>query len=182
MLTRKLQELINQIADERRLLLEAVTALSDAQLDYRPGEGGWSISDILHHLSLSDEANVKLSSIMLKQAAEKNLPPDGSPEASVLRSLDGLNGRLNTRVKAPDRVAPRSHLPAAQSLARLNASRQKLLDVVEELSRYDLAQLSWPHPFLGDLNLYQWLIMAGKHESRHTRQIGRIKADPLFPS
>ncbi|HKY05618.1 MAG TPA: DinB family protein [Blastocatellia bacterium] len=180
-LSRKLQEIVDSNARDRRSLFDSVSGLSASQLGYRPSDGEWSIEDILHHLAISDEANIKLASIMLRQAEEKNLPADPTPDESVLNSLDSLKEGLAQKVKAPDRVAPRSHLPAAESLARLEASRTKLNDAIERLASYDLDQLRWPHPFLGDLNLYQWLMMAGRHESRHTAQIDRIKSAPEFP-
>ena len=181
--SRKIQEVLDQISNQRQGLLDASSGLSDAQLDYKPSEAEWSISDILHHMALTDEANAKLAANMLKQASEKTLPADPTPEGSVLASLDEFMPKLATagRVQAPDRVAPRSHLPAAESIARLEVSRDKVVAAWERLSEYDVSGLTFPHPLLGDLNGYQWLIIAGRHESRHTDQIGRIKADPGFP-
>jgi len=180
--SKKLQEVLEQITNQRQGLLEASSSLSEAQLDYKPAESEWSISDILHHMALTDEATAKLAANMLKQAEEKNLAADPTPEASVLGSLDEFMPKISgARVKAPDRVAPRSHLPVGESIARLRASREKVITTVEQLSGYDLTGLTYPHPLLGELNGYQWLIIAGKHESRHTAQIARIKADPGFP-
>jgi hypothetical protein len=181
-LSRKLQEVVEAVSSDREALTEAVAGLSDNQLDYKPAEGDWSISDLLHHLALSDEANVKLTGVMLKQAEEKKLPPDPSPDESVLGCLDGFTETLGAKVKAPDRVAPRSHLPAPESLARLSASREQLMKSLAQLAAYDLSLLTWPHPFLGPLNMYQWLMMAGRHERRHTAQIERIKSSPGFPA
>jgi hypothetical protein len=180
-LTKKLQEIVDQITGERIALLEATKGLSEPQADWRPPGSDWSISDILHHLALTEDANMKLCFMMLKQAQEQSIPPDPSPEASVLDALDGFAGTIQTKVKAPERVAPRSQVRAEESLARLSASRERLLEAVDQLARYDLSQLVWPHPFLGRINLYQWLLMAGRHESRHTDQIARIKGDAAFP-
>lgn len=181
-LPRKLQEIADKISGEREALFQSVSDLTEQQLDYKATDDGWSISDVLHHLALSDEANVKLASLMLKQAEEKSLPPDPAPDASMLACLDHLTEPLNTKVKAPDRVAPRSHLPAEQSIARLKASREKLMSALEQLGQYDIGQLTFPHPFLGDLNTYQWLMMAGRHESRHVAQINKIRSDAAFPT
>ena len=182
-LTHKLQEVVDQISNERQALLEGTSGLTEAQLAFKPQDAQWSINDILHHLALTDEANSKLAANMLKQATEKSLPQDPTPEASVLDSLDGFEGRLSGgKFQAPERVAPRSHLPAAESLARLQASRERITATVEQLAAYDLRSLVYPHPLLGDLNAYQWLIIAGRHERRHTAQISRIKKDPDFPS
>lgn len=180
-LSKKLQEIVDSNSRDRQSLFDSVSGLSAAQLEYRPADGEWSIEDILHHLAISDEANFRLVSMMLKQAEEKGLPADPTPDQSVSNSLDDLKQALEQKVKAPDLVAPKSQLPAAESLARLEASRAKLNEAIERLASYDLGQLRWPHPFLGDLNLYQWLMMAGRHESRHAAQIARVKADPGFP-
>ena len=181
--SKKIQEVLDQISKQRQGLLDASSGLSEAQLDYKPAEDQWSISDILHHMALTDESSAKLAANMLMQAETQKLPADPSPEASVLGSLDEFMPKITgSKVQAPDRVAPRSHLPAAESIARLMASREKVVATWEHLGEYDLISLTYPHPLLGDLNAYQWLIIAGRHESRHTAQIGRVKADPGFPA
>jgi DinB family protein len=182
-LSNKTRELVDSITGSRQALLKHVSDLSEAQLDYRSQEHPWSISDVLHHLALTDEANAKLTSVMLKQARADQLPLDAAPDASELHCLDGVMPGLNEgKFNAPDRVTPREHLPAAQSLARLEASRARMLENLEELSKYDLRKATYPHPVAGDFNGYQWLLIAGGHESRHVGQIKRIKSQENFPS
>jgi len=180
--SRKIQEIIDAISRDRQALLASVSGLSQAQLDFKPPEDGWSVSDILHHMALSDEANVKLATNMLKHAEENNVPRDETPDASVLDCMDRFAGPLNTRVNAPSRVAPRAHLPSAESLARLEASRARLNEIIARIGQYDLTRLVYPHPFIGELNMYQWLILAGGHERRHTAQIDRVKGAEGFPT
>jgi hypothetical protein len=182
-LPRKLQQIVDAIAENREALLKEIEGLTESQFDFKPSDDHWSISDVLHHLALSDEANVKLFSIMVSQARERNLPADASPDESVLNSLDQIKRTAeNQKARAPERVVPRSHLPAKESLARLGAARAKLLDAVGQLGGYDLALLTFPHPFFKDLNGYQWLLIAGWHEGRHVAQVGRIKSAPGFPA
>ncbi|HJQ68679.1 MAG TPA: DinB family protein [Blastocatellia bacterium] len=180
-LSKKVQEIVDSINADRQALLASIEGLSQSQLQYTAADGQWSIEDILHHLAISDEANGKLMGGMLKKAESLNLDPDPSPDGSELHSLDGFADALKTRAQAPDFVTPRSHLPAEESLARLASSRDRMLGAVDQLGKYDLYQLTYPHPLLGNLNLYQWLIIAGRHEARHAAQIKRIKAEPEFP-
>jgi hypothetical protein len=56
-----------------------------------------------------------------------------------------------------------------------------MLEAVEQLAAYDLTHLKYPHPLLGELDMYQWILIAGGHEGRHIAQIGRIKAAAGFP-
>jgi hypothetical protein len=182
-MTKKVRELVDTITGYRQALLGEVSALSQSQLDYKPGDGQWSISDILHHLALTDEANLKLMLRAVKQAEAMNLPEDPTPNESALNCLDGVMGSFNsTKAQAPGFVAPQSHLPAEQSLARLEASRAKMLESIERLAAYDLSQLKYKHPLLGDLDMYQWILIAGGHERRHAAQVGRIKAGTGFPN
>lgn len=181
-LTHKLQELVQSISRQREKLLNSVSGLSDAQLNYKPSESPWSICDIVHHLALTDEANAKLISNLLKRSRAENIPPDPSPDDSELHSADDVFARMaEPKFQAPDFVAPRSHLPVDESLGRLKSSRARMLEAIEQLSTLDLSKLTYPHPFAGDLTAYQWILIAGGHESRHTEQINRMKALPEFP-
>lgn len=181
-LSKKLQELIDRISRNRENLLQSVSGLSDAQLNHKAEEPAWSVSDVLNHVSLVDEANAKLTSNMLKRARANNLPPDPSPEASVIHSMDDIFTRMNAaKFQAPEFVAPHSNSPVDESLARLKASRERMLANVEQLDGYDLSELTYPHPFAGPLNTYQWVLMAGAHEIRHAEQINRMKSQPGFP-
>ena len=180
-MTKKIQEIADKISGYREALLNSVTGLSEAQINFKPAEDQWAIADILHHLALADEANVKLSGLFLKQIQEQSVPSDPSPDESVVDCMDKFRENLNVKAKAPERVAPLSHLPAPESLARLQASREKLMQAMSGLSDYDLSRVSFPHPLLGPLNGYQWLMIAGLHESRHATQIERIKSGEGFP-
>jgi len=180
--SKKIQEIIDAISTHREALTDSVGGLSAAQLDYKPGEGQWAISDILHHLALTDEANLKLVSRMARQAEALQVAPDPTPDGSELNCLASYADTIrNTKAQAPEFVRPQSHEAAEKSLARLEESRRRFLELVEQLGRYDLTQLKYPHPLLGELNMYQWLMIAGGHERRHAGQIERIKSDPGFP-
>jgi hypothetical protein len=181
-LSKKLQELVDRISHSREKLLQAVSGLSDAQLNHKAEETAWSVSDVLNHVSLVDEANAKLTSNMLKRARASSLPPDPSPDDSVIHSMDEIFGRMNAaKFQAPEFVAPHSHSPVDESLARLKASRERMLANVEQLDGFDLSGLTYPHPFAGDLNTHQWVLMAGAHEFRHAEQINRMRLQHGFP-
>ena len=181
-LTKKIQEIVDRNSHIREKVLGSISDLNEAQLNYKSEGSDWSICDIVHHLALTAEANGKLMSNLLKRAREENLALDPSPEGSEIHAADEVFARVaEPRFQAPDRFVPRSHLPVEESLARLTASSARTLETVEELGNYDLSQLSFPHPFAGDLNGYQWMLMAGGHEHRHGEQIKKMKALPDFP-
>ena len=96
--------------------------------------------------------------------------------------MDEIFAKLATeKFNAPEFVRPTEHAPAEQSIARLSDSRQRMLENLDQLSAFDLINVKYPHPAAGELNAYQWFLIAGGHEARHTAQIKRIKSEPGFP-
>ena len=45
----------------------------------------------------------------------------------------------------------------------------------------DLRDHFGPHPMLGTMDAYQWILLISAHSERHTKQIEEVKADPNFP-
>jgi hypothetical protein len=181
-LTPKTQEILDRGDADRAGLLASVAGLSREQLDFRPSAESWSIGEVLHHLALAHEATAKLMSIMVRRARDENVPRDPEPERSVLSAIDGVvPGVEEGKASAPDRVVPQSYLAPEEALARLEASSRRVVGAVETLSAFDLSSLRFPHPFFGELDAYQWLLVTGWHERRHTKQIERIRASAGFP-
>lgn len=96
--------------------------------------------------------------------------------------MDDIFPRMDAgKFQAPEFVKPHPQASADESLARLKASRERMLANVEQLDGFDLSGLKYPHPFAGELNAYQWILIAGAHEARHTQQINRMRSQPGFP-
>lgn len=181
-LTTKTKQILEQSDQDRARLLDAVDGLAPEQTQFRPTQDSWSVGDVLHHLALAHEATAKLMSVFLRRAREEDIGSDPTPDESVLHSIDDVVSAADqTKASAPERVTPKSELAPAESVTRLRESRNRLGGTVAELSAFDLRQLTFPHPFFGELDACQWLLTVGWHERRHTAQIERIKASPDFP-
>jgi len=181
-LSNKFQELVDRISRQREKLFASVSGLSEAQLNYKQDDNTWSVSDVLNHVSLVDEANAKLTSITLKKVRAAAPPRDPSPEGSELHSMDEIFKVMSVgKFQAPEFVAPHAHSSVEDSLARLKNSRERMVANLEQLDGLDLRELTHPHPFAGPLNTYQWVLVAGAHEHRHAEQIERMKSQPGFP-
>ena len=60
-------------------------------------------------------------------------------------------------------------------MSLLSDSRARLKLAIDEADGIDLSQMHFPHPVLGRLDMYQWILFVGKHERRHIAQIARVK-------
>lgn len=181
-LTRKAQEVVDYITRQRAKLLVVVEGVSEAQREFKPTAEHWSIKEIAHHLWAVEGATAKLMSNLLRQATENQLPEDADPNASVLNSLDDHAATFTQRFQAPERFVPIDAVALEASIAKLGETRAKLLEPLDALCRYDISSLLYPHPAIGPINAYQWLLVMGAHEARHTAQIKRLMEDPQYPA
>jgi hypothetical protein len=162
----RLDELVGLLTARRAEVLDAVACAPVT----RPREGAWSVAEVLHHLQLVETGVSKLVHVELKR--HPGPLPRETETTSVAHRLDHMaledRGR---RIMAPEAVRPRPGIATAEALVGLEASRGRLLDTLAQADGVALGEFSFPHPVLGSLDLYQWLLFVGQHERRHARQI-----------
>jgi hypothetical protein len=150
--------------DVRRRILARVEGLDDERAN--AGRGGWSVAQIVEHLSITEPRITHAIEVMLAPSAGGREPQPFAPF-----SLDEYAERARGKIEAPEFLRP-AGLPLAEGLARLKQSRAAL----EQLRpRFDTADYSAKrqHPAFGPLNAAQWLAFVGMHEARHLAQIER---------
>jgi hypothetical protein len=62
----------------------------------------------------------------------------------------------------------------AESIEALLSTRQSTLKFIDSTNGRDLSPYRYSHPFLGSLNVYDWLRLMGYHEIRHAKQIREL--------
>jgi len=65
-------------------------------------------------------------------------------------------------------VQPDPQADGQAALSGLGRSRVDLLDVITRADGWAVGSLSFPHPIIGPLDFYQWVLFVGQHEVRHT--------------
>ncbi|WP_270087990.1 DinB family protein [Sphingobacterium sp. SYP-B4668] len=161
-----------------QLLKDNVTGLSEAQLQFSPGDGKWSISQCLEHIILSEK--------MLFEMAKKELAKPAQPErkAEVKVTDENLINMMTDRSQKFQ--APKELQPAGQyknstvAINDLIAARQPVLVYIQNANLDDLRNHISEYP-TGIVDGYQNLLFIAAHCARHTKQIEEVKADPNFP-
>jgi uncharacterized damage-inducible protein DinB len=172
-LNRKLAELLAYIDQARARLCATAGGISPSFASIPPRSGEWSAAEIVAHLAMVEDGIGRLVSKGIKQAREEGVGPDTS-DASLVSSLDKYQVIENeTKRTAPTTITPTAPRPLEESLAALEQSRAKLREALVASSDLDLSSIKRPHPVLGDLNLYEWVLFVAQHEERHRRQIER---------
>ena len=170
--------LLDQLDASHQRLLGLVEGLTAEQWAFRPGEGRWSIGECLEHVVLVESR--------LTGRIEKKLEEAPEPEKKEsVAGKDEIVARLvpdrSNRFQAPEPARPTAQWPdpdelVAQFIATRARTRRFVADTQEDLRSYFM-----PHPVMGDLDCYQWLLAASLHGERHARQIDEIKAADAFP-
>jgi hypothetical protein len=164
-------ELQDYLAEARQGLLATVSDLTAAQLQRRPAEEVWSPGETLEHLRLTETSIVKILRKLIKEADLSRLGPE-SESSSIMGALDELGLlQVRRRVLAPVFVQPEPGADGQTALAGLSQSRANLIAVIAQADGRAVSSLSFPHPILGSLNFYQWVLFVAQHEVRHTRLI-----------
>jgi len=167
----------NEQARER--FMAAVSNLTEAQVNFRPDENQWTIVEIVEHVSIVNDGFLRLTHKLLKEAESAPRPP--KPDLNLGHTSLDENGRQRGPIQAPERVRPQGDARIEDSLAKIRTSLDGLAEIRSRLEAVDLSEQMFPHPALGPINAYQWLVLLGEHEDRHHGQIERLKATAGFP-
>jgi hypothetical protein len=147
-----------QGADAVDAALGGLTDGHDPQglLDKRPGDGGWSAREVVHHLADSEMT----SAIRLRRLLTEDEP--------VIAGYD------------ENEYARRLHYdrrPIAPSLAATRASRATSADLLDHLAEADWERAG-THTESGPYSVGRWLEIYADHAHDHAEQIARALTSP----
>jgi len=172
-------DIFESIEQTRRAVYDRVEGLSAEQAAFRSAQDGWSPSELLEHMCISEERVVGAigRSLSAAEAEGRPIPPGGIPPVS----LDRIEEQARAKFKSPERTQPTGTLSVPELMERMRVSRDILTAIRPRLEVIDVSTVSFPHPVFGPLNLYEWVLFIGMHENRHLAQIESVMSSPDFP-
>ena len=166
--------LLNHLELHHAALLAAVDSVPAADRQRQPGADRWSVAQVIEHLSIVESRIAGMFAKAADSARASGKKAEGEAElATGLLDLEPLLDRTERRV-ANEASRPKGLMDAATALARLEDERAKFRDAVIAADDLALDDTVISHPRLGALNMYQWVLFTGAHESRHAAQIREI--------
>lgn len=164
----------------RKEFLDLASGRSEAQWNHRPGEAAWSLAQVAEHLAVTERvvfASLRKALAAPPASAEEKARTAGHDER-VLRAVPDRS----RKVQAPESVAPKNRFAtAAEAVEAFRDRRDETIRFIESTGA-DLRSHQSPHPFLGPLDAYQWVLFLAAHCDRHIQQMREIAASPGFPS
>jgi hypothetical protein len=203
-----IREALDLVSVTRHKTLDLIAGLSQAQLDYVPAAGKWSVGEVVDHLLLAENyyrGEIRLliglakegrTMVLRRTFADFNLSIRSLPKTLLLRAeaplamltsvapaalLQFLIRRRVFQAEHPGISTPRSRRPAAELREELSSSLASTLVPLEGGPDLHYNEMIHQHPLLGRNTVTGLLRIIALHEQRHWSQIRTILASPGFP-
>lgn len=182
----ELQNYGDQLLSVRQDAVGLMSGLSEAQFNWQPAPGRWSVAGCIDHLNKS-AASLFIPKIdgAIADARARGLKSDGPfafPlfERWAIRTNDAP---AKMRFKAPKGVQPSPNLSLDQVRTEFVRWQDELSKRIHEADGLDLRRAKEVFPFwplkwsLGTL-----MLMMISHERRHIHQAREVRQNPSFPA
>ncbi len=147
---------------------------------FKPTSGGWSIDQVLEHITLTNQFLMltlgKWVGIALQRARRGDAIPVGE---SDLERLLVIGERGSFGWIRPEHMEPTGSPSSAEVRAILHRQLGECLIQLERLGSGvgALCQVTMTVNALGKIDLYQWLFFVAQHARRHLQQLAAIEAE-----
>ncbi len=161
----------------RKLFLDSLAGLSDAQANFKPAPDKWSIAEVAEHVALSETFIFQASEAAMKSPAREKLADPSKLDQKILAALPNRT----VKATAPEPLRPQNHFKSLpETVAAFKTSRDAHIKYVEE-TQDALREHFYKHSAFGDLDAFEWILYISAHTDRHVAQILEVKASPEFP-
>jgi len=157
-------------------LINAVSELSEAQLNFKAAPERWSVLECVQHITLTSQGLWQMTEAILKEKTHDTLKSQVKDEQFIKMVED-----RSMKAQAPEEFRPvkSPYHTLAETLDVFKAERTKLIDYIQKTND-DMRSHVAKMPF-GALDSYQLVLLISAHTNRHIQQINEVKADPDFP-
>ena len=162
------------LAFTKNLLLDSIAGLSRAAMGARTEPDRWSMAENIEHLALAGDITWKI----LHELLGKRPTPERRElvRVSIKRIICIMSDRSRKLSSLSGLLPAGRFADTAAALAHFIEQRDRLIDYVRH-TEDGLKDRHAFHPFVGTVNLYQFLLLEGAHTARHVLQIEEIKSE-----
>lgn len=181
MLERLLED-VEQIGERARHL---TSRLSDAQLEWMPPDGGWSVGQVLEHLLISDRSYVLRMRPLIDNAKTRVVPAVRASWRPTLAGrflIKSLAPGASRKLPAPSIYRP-GPSPRPGVVGEYLRSLDDLASLLRDARGLDLGRLRMSSPVsrLIRVHVGDGFAIIVVHAQRHLGQIERVLKSPGFP-
>ncbi|MBC7788643.1 MAG: DinB family protein [Anaerolineae bacterium] len=164
------------LEQRREVLLREASALTEAQLTFKPMQGAWSILQVIEHLLLVEGGIVERVTTRPPRAVRPRVR-DRLGYAAVWVAL-----AYGMRIKAPiQSVMPSKGITLSEAAEQWRVMLRSLSEHLATVRDDSLKLTVFKHPIGGPMTLAEALLFITRHFDHHLRQIARIRSSAGFP-
>lgn len=174
---RIVDNLIQEVAVERKLFLDQLLNVSELQAQWKPTPEEWNLIEITEHLYWAEQGAILGMWKTIKAIREGKFE---RTEDSIHKNMpieQVIQLTWQTKEKVPAVAAPRQGGPLSFWLASLKSLQDILNAFGQDLQDEELRILAHPHPISGAMDFHQRLEFLGFHLARHRNQCQKLIAD-----
>jgi hypothetical protein len=159
--------------------LKSISGLSEKQWKFKPAPDRWSVAEVSEHIALSESMIFGLvqGKIMAGPATPEKRAEVKVTDEQILQKVPDRS----RKAQAPEFLKPTGKWANRDEVTKAFEDARKATMEYVKTTQDDLRDHFGPHPLLGPLDGYQWILLISAHSERHTKQIEEVKADPNFP-
>jgi hypothetical protein len=161
-------------------------ALSDAQANWQPCEGAWSIAQCLDHLGRANKLYAAALHKAVKEAGDPKMlrPAPIQPGWFSRFFIRALEPPPKKKIRAPKKIVPLPQISCGAALESFLRSQEDVRAVIRDGAGLDLNRIRFPNPFIGFLRLTvgAGLLVVAAHDRRHLWQAQRVLECAEFPT
>jgi hypothetical protein len=170
----RITELLAHLDRERQALREAVDTVPPEAREERRWPDRWSVAEILEHLGIVERQLTHLVKSAVGNARAKGLRREEETSPIMWTVPMQVFVDRTRHITASSTVLPTGTMDAETAWQRLEGTRASLRGALLDADGLALGDVVYPHPVVGNLNLYQWIGFIGAHEARHADQIREL--------
>lgn len=168
------QTIFTQLESQRSSIMALVSHLDDHRLNRTPGQGKWSIAQILSHIISAEQLSLRY--MQKKILGIEKVKNSGFREEIKMNILKISQRMPGVKFKAPKGVIENTPLYGTLAIisAEWNKTREEMKKFLEAIPEHQVKKLIYKHPIAGYLNAGQGLLFFREHIIHHSPQIKRL--------
>jgi hypothetical protein len=162
-----------------------VAGLSDAQFNWHPAPGHWSIAQCLDHLTVTGRELIERVRETITDARSRGLLSRGPFRYGMIGNMivRSMEPPAKLKFKAPKIFKPRADQSLDEVVRDFFAVQAEVLELIREANGINLARAKVTSPVskVIKLSLGQAFGLIATHERRHLWQAHQVTNNPAFP-
>ena len=175
-----LQSVLNELDRTDQQARQLVSDLSEAQLNWQPGAGAWSVAQCLGHLGQMNSVLTAALRSAVGQANKDSVMPRQPIQPGWFGRwfIQQMEPPPRRKMKTPRQGVPEAHKSGEEILRAFIAAHDELRSLIHEARDMDLNRIRFRNPFIGLLRytVGTALLVIGAHDRRHLGQAGQVCA------